>query len=155
MSGMSLIVKNTTRLVAGFITLFGVYVVLYGHVTPGGGFAGGVILAGALVLIVLAFGESFSRKVLPHPFVQVSDSLGAMAFLAVAVSGYLVGTFFTNFLERGQAGALFSAGTIPVSNLAIGIKVGAGLFGAFLALAMFRWRDRKTPPQTKTPGDLP
>jgi len=138
MSGMSLIVKNITRLVAGFITLFGIYIVLYGHVTPGGGFSGGVIMAGALVLVMLAFGEEFSRRVFPHGAAEAGDCLGALAFLAVGVLGYCVGTFFANFMERGEVGSLFSAGTILVSNLAIGVKVGAGLFGAFLALAMFR-----------------
>jgi len=138
MQGMSLIVKNITRLVAGFIAIFGVYTVFYGHVSPGGGFAGGVILAGALVLIVLAFGEEFSRKVLPHGVAQTSDALGAMSFLLVALFGYMAGGFFVNFLPRGEPCTLFSAGTIPISNLAIGVKVGAGLFGAFLALALFR-----------------
>jgi len=138
MQGMSLIVKNTTRLVAGFIALFGIYIVLYGHVSPGGGFAGGCILAGALVLIVLAFGEEYSRRVLPHGIAKTSDCLGALAFLLVAIAGYMAGGFFVNFLDRGEACTLFSAGTVPISNLAIGVKVGAGLFSVFLALAMFR-----------------
>ena len=138
MEGMTLIVKGAARLVAGFIALFGVYIVLYGHVTPGGGFAGGVILAGALVLVVLAFGEEFSRRVLPQGVAHVTDSLAALAFLAVALFGYLAGAFFENFPGDGQTGGLISAGTIPLSNLAIGLKVGAGLFGVFLALALFR-----------------
>jgi multicomponent Na+:H+ antiporter subunit B len=148
MQGMSLIVKNMTRLVAGFIAMFGVYIVLYGHVTPGGGFAGGVILAGGLVLIVLAFGEEFSRSVLPHDVAKVADSVGALGFLGVALLGYVGGWFFANFLERGAVGSLWSAGWLPVSNLAIGVKVGAGLFGVFLALAMFRRRGEPRQGQT-------
>ena len=139
MQGMSPIVKNITRLVAGFIALFGIYIVLYGHVTPGGGFAGGVILAGGLALVVLAFGEEFARKVLTHEAAQTADSLGAMLFLLIALGGYMVGDFFTNFLENGgTVGELVSAGIIAPCNVAIGIKVGAGLFGVFLALAAFR-----------------
>jgi len=145
MQGMSLIVKNVTRLVAGFIAIFGVYTVFYGHVSPGGGFAGGVILAGALVLIVLAFGEEFSRKVLPHRVAKISDALGAMGFLLVALFGYMAGGFFVNFLPPGEPCTLFSAGTIPISNLAIGVKVGAGLFSAFLALALFRRQGEGNP----------
>jgi multicomponent Na+:H+ antiporter subunit B len=144
MRGMSLIVKNTTRLVAGFIALFGAYIVLYGHVTPGGGFAGGVIVAGALVLVVLAFGERFSREVISHEVVRASDAAGALAFLGVALLGYLAGAFFANFPDwLGTSGSLLSAGTIPISNLAIGVKVGAGLFGVFLALALFRRRGER------------
>jgi len=138
MQGMSLIVKNITRVVAGFIVLFGAYIVLYGHVTPGGGFAGGVILAGGLALVVLAFGEAFARQVLTHDLAKVADSIGALLFLLVAVLGFAGGVFFTNFLPAGTVGYLASAGTIPISNIGIGIKVGAGLFGVFLALAMFR-----------------
>ena len=138
MQGMSPIVKNMTRLVAGFIALFGIYIVLYGHVTPGGGFAGGVILAGGLALVVLAFGEEFARKVLTHEAVQTADSLGAMLFLLIALLGYAGGVFFTNLLPLGDVGNLFSAGIIAPCNIAIGIKVGAGLFGVFLALAAFR-----------------
>jgi len=41
--GMSLIVKTITRLTVGLILLYGIYIVLHGHVSPGGGFAGGVI----------------------------------------------------------------------------------------------------------------
>jgi len=149
MQGMSLIVKNITRVVAGFIVLFGAYIVLYGHVTPGGGFTGGVILAGGLVLVVLAFGEAFARNVLTHDWAKVGDSMGALLFLLVAALGFMGGVFFTNFLPMGTVGRLLSAGTIPISNLGIGrtipisnlgigLKVGAGLFGVFVALAVFR-----------------
>ena len=140
MQGMTLIVKTIARLVAGFIALFAVYIVLYGHVTPGGGFAGGVILAGALVLVVLAFGEEFSRRVLPQGVVHVADGLAALVFVLVALFGYAAGAFFENFPGEGHTGTLISAGTIPISNMAIGIKVAAGVFGVFLALALFRRR---------------
>jgi multicomponent Na+:H+ antiporter subunit B len=145
MDGMSPIVKNITRLVVGFIVLFGAYIVMYGHVTPGGGFAGGVILTGGLGLIVLAFGEVFARNVLTHDVAKITDSMGAMLFLLVSLFGYASGVFFLNLLPRGTVGMLFSAGTIPISNFAIGFKVGAGLFGMFLALALFRRGERDSP----------
>ena len=138
MQGMSLIVKNITRLVASFIVLFGAYIALYGHLTPGGGFTGGVILAAGLALVVLAFGERFARNVLTPEWAKVGDTLGAVGFLAVAVLGFVGGVFFANFLPLGEVGRLVSAGTIPISNVAIGLKVGAGLFGVFVALAAYR-----------------
>ncbi|MDI6606195.1 MAG: MnhB domain-containing protein, partial [Candidatus Omnitrophota bacterium] len=55
-SGMSLIVKTITRLTVGLILLFGIYIVLHGHLSPGGGFAGGVIIALSFVHLMLAFG---------------------------------------------------------------------------------------------------
>jgi len=137
-AGMTLIVKNTAKLVGGFIAVFGVYVALTGHLGPGGGFAGGVILAAAAVLIVLAFGREFASRVITERICHVSDSCGAMLFAAIALLGYLAGTFFVNFAPLGRLGHLASAGTIPISNLAILVKVGAGLAGAFLALSAFR-----------------
>ncbi|HAU38896.1 MAG TPA: sodium:proton antiporter, partial [Phycisphaerales bacterium] len=53
-TGMTLIVRSTAKLVTGFIAVFGIYIALTGHLSPGGGFAGGVILAAAAILIVLA-----------------------------------------------------------------------------------------------------
>jgi len=136
--GMSLIVKTMARLVSCFIVLFGIYIVLYGHVSPGGGFAGGVIIAAGFILLLLAFGKEETLKIVTHSKSVTWDSVGALAFLLVAVLGYFVGDFFLNFLPKGEHYQLASAGAIPLSNLAIGAKVGAGLFGVFLALAIFR-----------------
>ena len=139
-NGMSLIVKNTARLVAGFIAVFGVYIALTGHLSPGGGFPGGVIVAAAAVLIVLAFGKRYVAAVVNESQCHVWDGVGAMAFLVVALCGYFIGSFFINFIpiKPEQLHKLFSGGTIPLSNLAIMVKVGAGLAGAFLALSAFR-----------------
>ena len=59
MKGMTVIVKKTTQLIAGMVFLYGIYVIIHGHLTPGGGFAGGVILAGSFILLILAFGSDF------------------------------------------------------------------------------------------------
>lgn len=137
-TGMSLIVRTIARLVATFITLFGVYVALYGHVSPGGGFAGGAILAAGLILVLLAFGRDETERLVTHRMALGWDCGGALAFLVLAVLGYLAGGFFLNFLGLGEPYTLASAGTIPLCNAAIAAKVGGALFGVFLALAIFR-----------------
>jgi len=139
-AGMTSIVKNTARLVTGFIAVFGVYTALTGHLSPGGGFAGGVILAAAAMLVVLAFGKDYSMKIISERQSHLWDAAGAMGFLVVAMCGYLVGGFFVNFIpvKEQQLHSLFSGGAIPLSNLAILVKVGAGLAGAFLALSAFK-----------------
>ena len=141
--GMTSIVKNTARLVSGFIAVFGLYVALTGHLGPGGGFAGGVILAASGVLIVLAFGRRFSAKVITDHAVHIADAAGAGVFLLVALLGFLAGAFFANFIPTGEPHHLKSGGAIPISNLAIFIKVGAGLLGAFMALSAFRLAGRE------------
>ena len=137
--GMTIIVKNTTRIIAGFIALFGVYIALTGHLSPGGGFAGGVILAAAAVLVVLAFGSGFAGRIVNEPKCHIWDGTGAMGFLVVALCGYITGGFFVNFIPIGAAHHLLSGGMIPLANLAILLKVGAGLAGAFVALSAFKY----------------
>jgi multicomponent Na+:H+ antiporter subunit B len=136
--GMSLIVKTMVMFLIGFIMLFGIYTVLTGHLSPGGGFAGGVILAAGVLLVVLAFGASVVRERLGHRMAVAYETLGAVGFLSVALLGFVAGTFFGGFLTRSTGFHLLTGGSIPFSNIAIGIKVGAGLFGAFLMLAAFR-----------------
>jgi len=60
MKGMTVIVKTVSSWVKVLIFLFGIYIVLFGHLTPGGGFAGGVILACSYVLLLLAYGREFT-----------------------------------------------------------------------------------------------
>jgi len=131
MQGMTIIVKTISSWVKVLIVLFGIYIILFGHLTPGGGFAGGVILASSYVLLMLAFGGEFVKKDLPLSLVSKLDCLGAFMFIMIAILGLIFGgTFFVNFLvdKYGQPLHLLSAGTIPFSNIAIGLKVGASLF---------------------------
>ncbi len=140
MKGMSLIVKTVTNIVIGFILIYGVYIILHGHLTPGGGFAGGVIIAGAFVLKFLAFGGTARSERESLTIGSVFESLGALLFISVAILGILLtGVFFANFLAKGIPFHLVSAGIIPICNIAIAIKVGAGLFSIILALAAMKY----------------
>jgi len=138
MNGMTLIVKTITRLIIGFIVVFSASIILYGHITPGGGFAGGVMLACAFILLVLVFGKKTALDIIREKTLSVWDCLGAFGFLVIAVIGFSGGFFFKNFIMKGTPLRLISAGTIMWSNLAIGIKVSACLFAVFVALALFR-----------------
>jgi len=140
MKGMTVIVKTIASWVKILIILFGIYIILFGHLTPGGGFAGGVILASSYVLVMLAYGREFVQKDLPLSLDSKLDCLGAFAFAMIAILGFVFGgTFFYNFLSKyGQQFKLISAGTIPLSNIAIGLKVGASLFLVIFILSTFR-----------------
>ncbi len=133
-TGMTLLVKTVTRLTIGLILLFGIYIILHGHLSPGGGFAGGVIVALSFVLLMLAFGKDIAVTKVSKNLASNLESVGALMFLAVALSGFLGGSFFLNILSKGSPFKLFSAGTIILSNISIGIKVGVGLSAIFLAL---------------------
>lgn len=131
--GMSLIVKAVTKIIAVIVLVFGIYIVAHGHISPGGGFAGGVIIALSFVLLMLAFGEGVATSKLTKTLASNLESLGAFMFLLIALGGFLGGSFFMNALNKGEPYKLFSAGTIPLSNYVIGLKVGVGLFAIYLA----------------------
>ena len=136
---MTIIVKTITRLTVGLILLFGIYIVLHGHLTPGGGFAGGLIIALSFIHLMLAFGKDVALKKVSRPIASLFESLGAIMFLAIALIGFAGGYFFLNFFaDKGVPFELFSAGTIPLSNIAISFKVGAGLFAIFVALVLLK-----------------
>lgn len=143
MKGMTLIVKTISSWVKVLIFLFGIYIIIFGHLTPGGGFAGGVILASSYVLLMLSFGRESVEENLSLPAASRLDCLGAFLFAVIAILGLVFGSaFFVNFLYQqylpGSALNLVSAGTIPLSNIAIGLKVGASLFLIILTLSIFR-----------------
>lgn len=140
MKGMTIIVKTISSWVKVLIVLFGIYIVIFGHLTPGGGFAGGVILASSYVLLMLAFGRDLVQENLPQALSSKLDCISAFAFGMIAILGFVLGgAFFAHFLvERGQQFKLVSAGAIPLSNIAIGMKVGASLFLVIFVLSTFR-----------------
>jgi multicomponent Na+:H+ antiporter subunit B len=111
----------------GPVVLFGLYVVTHGHLTPGGGFQGGVVLATGALLVYLSGEYVTLRRVSPEVLLDLAESAGAAGYVAVGLLGVLAGaTFLANVLPLGQPGELFSAGTIPLINLAIGLEVAGG-----------------------------
>lgn len=136
--GMSIIVKTVTRLTVGLIFLYGVNIVLHGHLSPGGGFAGGVIIALSYIHLILAFGKDVALEKLNRNWASKIESLGALMFLLIALLGFSGGYFFLNYFNKGEPFTLFSAGIIPLCNIAISLKVGAGLFAIFISLILLR-----------------
>jgi len=132
-AGMTLIVKTITRLTAGLILIYGIYIVLQGHLSPGGGFAGGVIIALCFVQLMLAFGKEEVLKKLSRKKCIFLAGLAALLFLLLALRGFL-GSGNAAFKEGHFK--LFSAGLIPFCDIAISILVGTGLFVIFLALVL-------------------
>lgn len=140
-AGMSMIVKTVCGWMKGFILLYGIHVILYGHLTPGGGFAGGVIAAAAFVLILLAEGEQAALECFSRKAASTWVSVGVLIFLAMAVSGMvLAGIFFFNYLKTPVSAPLefFWSGIIPPSDIGIGLMVCASLYLMLLMLTSQR-----------------
>jgi multicomponent Na+:H+ antiporter subunit B len=122
-----------SRLLVPLILLFGAYIFINGHLTPGGGFQGGAILASATLLLLL----TRPVKQFSHSLITRLESASGLVFVLVGVAGIvLAGGFLDNrVLPTGTLGELFSAGTIPVIYSFIGLKVGAEFSSMLLKLA--------------------
>ena len=111
-------------LLVGPVIVFGAYIVAHGHLGPGGGFQGGVLLAGALLLVYVAGQLIGLERVEPIALVEVADAAGALAYALVAVGGLVFASAaLFNFIPQGTTGQMFSAGTIPVLSVAVGVEV--------------------------------
>ncbi len=132
--GMSLIVKTVTRLTVGTILLYGIYIVLHGHLSPGGGFAGGVIIALSLVHLMLAFGKDVALKKISMSAAETLEDFGAIMFITIAFLGLAGGYFFLHIYGTGQPFKLLSAHMVLLSNIGIACKVGGGLFLVLVAI---------------------
>jgi multicomponent Na+:H+ antiporter subunit B len=124
------LLRTGGRLLVPLILLSGVYVFVNGHLTPGGGFQGGAILASSMLLLLL----SSPLKRFSHRVIAVVESLSGLVYVVIGVLGLVyAGGFLDNrFLPLGSFGALFSAGAIPIIYTLIGLKVGAE-FSSMLA----------------------
>jgi len=122
----SLILRTGSRLLFPLILLFGSYIFVHGHLTPGGGFQGGAVVASGFLLMYLAFPkQSINKK-----SSSVAESLSGLIFVGIGLLGLVFsGYFLTNFLPKGVPNTIFSAGIIPVIYIAIGFKVGFELTG--------------------------
>ncbi len=140
MEGLTPIVKKVAQLMSGIIFVYGIYIVVHGHLTPGGAFAGGIILAGAFILLILAFGSEVIRLKKEETGSSITESLSILLTLILAIGGLFIGTkvFFNNYLPKGEVGELISAGLIPIYNILIGIEVAAAIITIFLALVIFK-----------------
>jgi len=129
--GTSSVLGAFALVLVGLTLVLGLYIVAHGAITPGGGFQGGVILAAALLAVFLA-GEYVAVRVLaPHAAVETAEAFGAAGYGLVGLGGLVFASaFFENFLPLGTPAQLLSAGTMPISNLAVGLEVA----GAFLLL---------------------
>jgi multicomponent Na+:H+ antiporter subunit B len=115
------------RLLAPVVLVLGIYVVTHGHLTPGGGFAGGIVLAAALLVLYLATGRVALSRIRPVETFESVEALGSLGFALLGVAGLIAGAaFLHNFLPLGHSG-LITGGTIPLANVAVGIAVAGGV----------------------------
>jgi multicomponent Na+:H+ antiporter subunit B len=130
------IVETATELLLPMVILFGIYVFLNGHLSPGGGFQGGAIIASGTMFLLLALPESHISRLM----IAIIESLSGFSYVIVGVLGVIMaGGFLDNrIMDLGTYGSLFSAGAIPLIYVFVGLKVG---FELSAVLDRFRKED--------------
>jgi len=129
-------VKRTFGMITPFIFLFGIYIISHGHLSPGGGFQGGVILGSISIIFSIVYGSEFDYKRYSPTTKTILETSGALLFIGLGLLGIIMGgNFLVNLkiLNSGE-GTLLSGGMIPFINIGIGFKIGAGLAIIFYSM---------------------
>ena len=147
---MSQILKLISLPISVILICLGVMTILGGHITPGGGFQGGAMIASGIILSILVYGIGKSPLELSHLYIEVLESVGALGFIIFGLIGlalggfflYNVGTDFLNIIPQ-TVQAIFhypdvtNAGIIPYLNIFVGLKVFVGLSSIVIAFSAF------------------
>ena len=132
----NIIVKCGADKLLPFFLLFGLYVILFGTVSPGGGFQGGVLVSSAALLLYLGYNYKTVTKTAGMKALHISDSIGTIIYVILGLVGLVGGSVFCKniFFASGDVGDMLSAGNITFMSYAVGFHVIAGV--AFLLLLM-------------------
>ncbi|MEF8873065.1 MAG: MnhB domain-containing protein [Candidatus Thermoplasmatota archaeon] len=132
--GMSRVVRTVADILVVPIIIFGIYLVLHGHLTPGGGFQGGAVIASATALLIISYGSLGKHK----KDLSSMEAIGLTLFILIAFFGigytmfynYLAGTggIFGGTVPVGpNPGSINTGGTVTLMNLMVGVEVSAAL----------------------------
>lgn len=143
---MSTILKLFTFPISLIIICLGINTILGGHITPGGGFQGGSMIAGGLIFCIIVYGLKESPFKLSHNFLASIESVGALGYVFLGLAGLLFSGFYLYNLGVDLYGIIptaiktifnypdpTNAGIIPYLNFVVGLKVLVGLSAVVIA----------------------
>ena len=127
-----LILQRIASFLVPLILLFGIYIIMNGHISPGGGFSGGAVMGAGLILYLNAFGFRKTERFFTFKTFK-AVSLCALSFYAVskAYSFFTGANHLSSFITPGTPGRLFSAGLIPYLNIAVGLVVCCTMYALY------------------------
>jgi len=118
------ILRVGAKMTLPIILVVAVFVITHGHLTPGGGFQGGAMIAAGMLLMALS-DPDFLPSIKNF---KILEGISGTAIVLVGLIGFATtGYFLSNFMNTGQIGHIFSAGTLPILYVFIGLKVGSEL----------------------------
>ena len=115
-----------SKIIFGIILVTSLYIILHGHLTPGGGFPGGAMIASAILLLYLA-DDKFRGNIKSF---KILEGVAGSLFVIIGLLGLVFATYFLqNFIPQGTVGDLLSSGIIPIIYILVGLKVGSEISG--------------------------
>ncbi len=133
--GENLIIQTASRLMVPFIQLFGLYVVVHGHYSPGGGFQGGVVLGASFILLALAYDLKTSLRRMPERINVVLGNTGVLIYTGVALLCALLGGLF---LDYGALNRVIPLGEIEWRSMGIFlVETGVGIAVMSIMASLF------------------
>ena len=132
------ILKRGAGIILPFICIYGFYVILHGHVSPGGSFAGGIIVGLSFIAYSTIYGIEKGRVKLPEKVLTWTESYGTLWYGIMGMVGIVKGApFLANKLagvDLGAPGALSSGGLISLIGLGVGIRVASTMVTLFFTM---------------------
>ena len=120
------VVRRSAYLLFPPVTLLGIYLAVFGHLSPGGGFGGGAVAASGLLLVAVAVGaQTVARRFHEQALARLEWGVVAV-ILGIALVSSLLGAPKSGLLPAGVPGELTGGGWLLVYNLLIAIKVFLG-----------------------------
>ena len=130
------ILKFAARVLCPVIFVFGIYIILNGHISPGGGFSGGAILGAGMILYVNAFGFGMTGKWFNEHIYKIAKITALCMYGLIGSYFYITGANgINNHIPLGIPGHILSSGIILPINIAVGIEVACTMYAFF---ALFR-----------------
>ena len=127
-----LMLRFMITLVSPFILVYGIYILLNGHLSPGGGFSGGAILGSAISLYAISFGVQKVRTIFPFKILLISMSIALLFYAFSKGYSFLMGASgLSTGIPLGTPGNLFSGGLIVPLNICVGIVVASTVYGLY------------------------
>lgn len=124
----STLVQAGAKVIFPFTIMLGAYIFIHGHLTPGGGFQGGAIIATGFLLMLVSYRKFF----IEHNALTWIEAIAGSTFVILGLLGLFFANnhnFLENFLPTGKLNDLLSGGIIGIIYVAVGFKVGAEITG--------------------------
>jgi multicomponent Na+:H+ antiporter subunit B len=133
------VLKRMVVLLLPFMQVYGLYVVFHGHLSPGGGFAGGIIIGLSLICYTIVLGVEREGEGIPERILALIEGFGSYWYGAAGLLGIVQGASLLISrgadIPMGQVGNLLSGGLTLIVTLGVGVMVASTMVTLFYSLA--------------------